>query len=485
MTQSLSKNVIADFSTQLAVKMAVGATTGTLASATDSDGVALPTGVYFLTIDRNNSKKEYIKCTLTGTALTSIQSISRQGALTSGCVREHRVGANVIISDFASLSKINDLLTGVTNFDSGTPLGYDGTASITTDNQLATKKYVNDEDNLIDTNIATLDAQNVKITGDQTVAGIKTFSSSPIIPTPTTSTQAANKAYADGLAIAGSPDSSTTVKGIGRVSVAPVSATIPIFVGDNDPRVPTANPATLFAPLVVGIVSPYAGSSAPSGWLLCDGSAVSRTTYSALFAITSTTYGAGDGSTTFNLPDLRNRVAVGAGTGTKVATFASRSGNVITVTGLSNVANNEFQTGVSVRYSTSGSVITGLTNNTDYFVIRTGNLTFSLATTLANAIAGTAISLSSNGTGTQTFTETFTTRAVGETGGEENHGLTATEIPAHTHDVVIGSGGNGGAAYSAGAQPAGTTTFTSTSVGGSSIHNNMQPFTVLNYIIKT
>lgn len=60
-----------------------------------------------------------------------------------------------------------------------------------------------------------------------------------------------------------------------------------------------------------GVVLPYAGGSAPSGWLLCDGSAVSRTTYAALFAAISTTYGAGDGSTTFNLPDLRGRVAAG------------------------------------------------------------------------------------------------------------------------------------------------------------------------------
>jgi microcystin-dependent protein len=47
---------------------------------------------------------------------------------------------------------------------------------------------------------------------------------------------------------------------------------------------------------------------------MCDGSAVSRTTYSALFAIVSTTWGAGDGSTTFNVPDMRGRVAVGIGT---------------------------------------------------------------------------------------------------------------------------------------------------------------------------
>lgn len=67
-----------------------------------------------------------------------------------------------------------------------------------------------------------------------------------------------------------------------------------------------------------GLVIPYAGTSAPSGYLLCDGSAVSRTTYAALFAVISTTYGVGDGSTTFNIPDLRQRFPLGksaAGTG--------------------------------------------------------------------------------------------------------------------------------------------------------------------------
>ena len=54
---------------------------------------------------------------------------------------------------------------------------------------------------------------------------------------------------------------------------------------------------------------------APTGWLLCDGSAISRTTYSALFALLSTTYGVGDGTTTFNLPDFRGRSPLGAGTG--------------------------------------------------------------------------------------------------------------------------------------------------------------------------
>jgi microcystin-dependent protein len=61
----------------------------------------------------------------------------------------------------------------------------------------------------------------------------------------------------------------------------------------------------------VGVISAYAGSSAPSGWLLCFGQAVSRSTYSSLFTALNTTYGSGDGSTTFNLPDLRGRVTAG------------------------------------------------------------------------------------------------------------------------------------------------------------------------------
>jgi microcystin-dependent protein len=63
--------------------------------------------------------------------------------------------------------------------------------------------------------------------------------------------------------------------------------------------------------LPAGIVSSFAGSAAPEGYLLCDGSAVSRTGYARLFTAISTAYGTGDGSTTFNLPDLRGRVPAG------------------------------------------------------------------------------------------------------------------------------------------------------------------------------
>jgi len=60
-----------------------------------------------------------------------------------------------------------------------------------------------------------------------------------------------------------------------------------------------------------GAIMAFAGSAAPTGWLLCFGQAVSRSTFADLFAVIGTTYGAGDGATTFNVPDLRGRVVAG------------------------------------------------------------------------------------------------------------------------------------------------------------------------------
>lgn len=76
-------------------------------------------------------------------------------------------------------------------------------------------------------------------------------------------------------------------------------------VGANDHH--TADPA--------GSITMYGASSAPTGYLLCDGAAVSRSTYAGLFGAISTAYGVGDGSSTFNVPDMRSRLPVGEGSG--------------------------------------------------------------------------------------------------------------------------------------------------------------------------
>lgn len=126
---------IADFSTTLTLKTAVGATTATLTSGLDQDGVQLPTGTYGFTVDRNNSAKEHFTATLTGAALTNIQTVTRgTGAGTSGLLRVHRKGAEVIITDHVALKRMLNVLD----------TGYEEAVTPTTDYQLATKKYVDD-----------------------------------------------------------------------------------------------------------------------------------------------------------------------------------------------------------------------------------------------------------------------------------------------------------------------------------------------------
>ncbi len=118
---ALKTTIIADFNTSITAKWAIGSETGTITSATDDDGVALPTGRYGFTIDRNNSAKEYITCTLTGTSLTDIKTVSRQGVETSGTIREHRKGAEIVITDFVAINELvnataNNTFTGTNTF---------------------------------------------------------------------------------------------------------------------------------------------------------------------------------------------------------------------------------------------------------------------------------------------------------------------------------------------------------------------------------
>jgi hypothetical protein len=198
MATKLTK-MIADFETQLAAKTAIGGTTSTLSGFKDDDGVALVAGQYVLAVDVDNSQKEYWVATLGASgALTAISSLSRNGTLTAGSAREHRVGAKVKITDWGQIKYLTDLLAGSTDLDSTVPLKYDGTATISNSNALATKAYV------------------------------------------------------DGVAIAGAPDSSATVKGITKLSVAPVSGANPIAVGDNDTRVPTVNSNSILTNLLAG-----------------------------------------------------------------------------------------------------------------------------------------------------------------------------------------------------------------------------------------
>ena len=102
---------------------------------------------------------------------------------------------------------------------------------------------------------------------------------------------------------------------------------------------------TQLGALPPGILHPFAGSTSPTGYLLCDGTAVSRTTYSGLFAAIGTTYGVGDGSTTFNLPDMRGRVPAGRDDmGGAAANRITNGGSGITGTNLGAAGGTETHT---------------------------------------------------------------------------------------------------------------------------------------------
>lgn len=120
-----------------------------------------------------------------------------------------------------------------------------------------------------------------KKTGNETLSGVKTFSSSPIIPTPSYKDNSTNAANTEWI----------------RNNIAPA-----------------------------GSVMIWAGTTVPTGYLLCDGSAVSRTTYSDLFSAIGTTYGVGDGSSTFNLPNFNGRYLKGFGANTdSVGTYGTQT----------------------------------------------------------------------------------------------------------------------------------------------------------------
>ena len=157
--------------------------------------------------------------------------------------------------------------------------------------------------------------------------------------------------------------------------------------------------------LPTGSITMFAGLSAPNGYLLCDGSAISRTTYSALFNAIGTAYGAGDGSTTFNLPNLNGKVPVGLDS-----------------------------------------------NDTDFDTL-------------------------------------------GETGGEKEHTLTVNEMPEHKHqgiewlgnsqyNISLNSGSLATGYKMTWTGSSDTSKIQTASAGGSQPHNIVQPYLVVNYIIK-
>jgi len=295
----------------------------------------------------------------------------------------------------------------------------------------------------------------------------------------------------EAIVAAGAPNASTSVTGLSRLSAAPVDPLIPIAVGTNDTRMNVGAGVTAtqaqFIAATTGMISMYAGAAAPTGFLLCDGAAVSRTTFAALFAVASTTYGVGDGSTTFNVPDLRSSFPVGQGQKTKALTFVDADVTVGT-DAIAVTANKFLYTGQAVVLSTTGTLPAGLSAGT-YYIIYVSDTSVKLASSRANADDGTAVNITAAaGGGTHTLTLTLTNRVLGVDGGEESHTLQTEELASHRHREASNTGG-GSSLFSEYSTSSEDTYSTKDGLGltegGDTPHNNMPPFVVINYIIKT
>jgi microcystin-dependent protein len=116
-------------------------------------------------------------------------------------------------------------------------------------------------------------------------------------------------------------------------------------VGRVGGTVSTGGPKVEGAGMPAGAIAAYAGANAPDGWLLCDGSNVSRKSYPLLFAAIGTAYGAGDGSTTFGLPDLRGRVPMGISSSHALASKGGEEMHKLTV---SEMPSHKHGTNISV-----------------------------------------------------------------------------------------------------------------------------------------
>lgn len=223
-----------------------------------------------------------------------------------------------------------------------------------------------------------------------------------------------------------------------------------------------------------GMIAPYGGSTAPTGWLLCDGSSYLRASYTSLFAVLGTAYGSADG-THFNVPDLRGRNPIGNDAmGGTAANRVQRSTTLTTTSG-SATATVGSATGLSVGMKVVSTNVT--------------------AGTTISAISGTTLTLSANATGTGAtvaarFSLIADAQVLGSTGGVDVHQLISDQMPSHSHtppgniwyestgygNINIGSTGGSNAANISG------NPFSST--GGDQSHPNLQPGQVVNYLIK-
>ena len=269
----------------------------------------------------------------------------------------------------------------------------------------------------------------------------------------------------------------------------------------------------LHAGVPTGAILPYGGSSAPTGYLLANGAAVSRTTYANLFALYGTTYGAGDGSTTFNVPNIKGRFPVGKGDSGATATLGNTGGawdHTHTVPDHQHLIDEHYHTLQNHTHSVGAHVHSMIQHF--HYVPGHGHSTTHANATIEITSSGSHLhdvprrAAAGSASADSRMAMTNGTAST-DTGGATVSNTTSNH--AHPHSSFSGSVGNfatngdaqfstelGGADFTnaSSAFNTGTPSNNTTSTegpdrthtdGGSTTAGNNPPYIVLNYIIKT
>ena len=226
----------------------------------------------------------------------------------------------------------------------------------------------------------------------------------------------------------------------------------------------------------IGMITAFAGSTAPTNWLMCDGrsTGILRTTYASLFAVIGTTYGAGDGSTTFNLPDLRGRTIAGLDNmGGTDAGRLSTANNLGTTTGTETVtlATTDIPSHGHTPTVTNNAVNTGNQSADHSHTFSTGTVSadhshsFNDGRTFYGENPDTDWGFANgSGRGFKVYNQ-FAATTGGISANHSHSGTTAGMNVSHTHAVTS------------------NVAVTIANTGGGGAHNNMQPTMTINYII--
>lgn len=258
----------------------------------------------------------------------------------------------------------------------------------------------------------------------------------------------------------------------------------------------------------VGTVLSFSGETPPEGYLLCHGQTLSRNEYADLFNIIGSKYGNGDGNTTFNLPDLRSRIAIGLDNRdtsfNQIGNIGGEKNHAITLKELPahhHSATTTTDSSGTHMHSASSNSIAGHTHSITGTATSAGGHTHTINNSgtlnipiyVDNVASGTnKVGFYPKGTGFSNINSIFTwdegtqNHQVSAIGGVHAHSMNSTG--AHTHSISGTAVSNGSHSHSITINNSGAHTHTGNTIisdtGDGSAHNNMQPYIILNYIIK-